>query len=60
MFGLKPSYIPHITCIYIYTMYYISGCQNHGPLLGSLNTRCRTVLYTTYYMHIIYIIYSIA
>ena len=24
----------------------MGGCQNNGPLLGSLNTRCRTILRT--------------
>ena len=25
---------------------YIGGCQNYGPLLGPLNTRCRIILRT--------------
>ena len=28
--------------IYIYMM----GCQNYGPFLGILNTRCRTIMGT--------------
>ena len=27
-------------------MAYTGGCQNHGPLLGPLNTRCRIILRT--------------
>ena len=23
---------------------YVGGCQNYGPLLGTLNIRCRTIL----------------
>ena len=26
------------------TTSYMGGCQNHGPLLNPLNTRCRTIL----------------
>ena len=25
---------------------YLGGCQNYGPLLGPLNTRCRVILRT--------------
>ena len=25
---------------------YMGGCQNYGPLLGPLNTRCRSILRT--------------
>ena len=24
--------------------YHMGGCQNYGPLLGPLNTRCRIIL----------------
>ena len=27
-------------------MAYMGGCQNYGPFLGTLNTRCRTVMGT--------------
>ena len=26
------------------TMGYMGGCQNHGPVLGTLNTRCRIIV----------------
>ena len=27
-------------------MLHLGGCQNYGPLLGPLNTRCRIILRT--------------
>ena len=32
--------------MYIYVYIYVGSCQNSGPVLGTLNTRCRTIIGT--------------
>ena len=41
-----PSRLCHILWVYVGALggmasMHVGGCQNHGPLLGPLNTRCR-------------------
>ena len=36
------TYMSTYICVYIY----MGGCQNYGPFLGPLNTRCRIILMT--------------
>ena len=71
-FGGGVAYIYIYVYIYIYTniyiihMYiYMGSCQNYGPFLGTLNSRCRTILgtqkgtiiLTTTHIHIYIYIY---
>ena len=47
--GLKGSFKGKYWAIDVYVYIYIyvyGGCQNHGLLLGPLNTRCRVILGT--------------
>ena len=32
--------------LYIYIYIYMGGCQNYGPILGTLNIRCRIIIGT--------------
>ena len=41
-FGAKRSHVQGRKTVY--NLPFVSGCQNYGPFLGTLNIRCRTII----------------